>query len=355
MLARTAATLALIAATLAGACTRHSVTIATETSTLTAPDGYALTRYRLMDWDDGKPRFATPRGVLYYIQGSSDDTALNATDRLAAAAAMGLDIAMVERRGVTAKGLTNPPDADRYATKATRVADTVRLIEADQGRRSAAGDLPPLPAGAPVILCGASEGGDVAAAAVRPCITHLVLLGVGGGMTQADELLAAWPSLPRALNIRSRDDLEAVFAAVRADPDSDQRWYGHTYRRWASYAFDRPADDLLTLDIPILLIHGAADASVPVASARATRDAFARAGKTNLTYLEYDGADHTFSRADGSSAFPRVEADLVAWLRDTGAIPPAEADRFIRRIRAAHPEAFRERPAGTLDPTRATQ
>ena len=332
-------TLAVIFLVLTGlllpACARTGVTIATEHSTLKADDGYTLKSYRLMDWDGDRPRFSKPSGVLYYVQGSDDATALNATERLAAAAAMGLDVLMVERRGVTEQGLVSPADAERFATKPTRVSDTLTLIRDDLSRRTQPG---------PVILCGASEGGDVAAAvaAREPRLTHVVLLGSGGGMTQADELLSTWRQLPRQLNIRSRADLEAVFADIHAHPDADKRWYGHPYRRWATYAFDRPLEDLLKVNAPILLIHGDADTSVPVASARAVRDAFVAAGKSNLTYREYTGADHRFSRADGASAFPRVEVDLVEWLRDNGGMPKQEADYFTGRVKRAHPEAFRD-------------
>lgn len=314
-------------------CLRNSVTIATEYSTLTADDGYKVPRYRLMDWDGDHPRYATPRGVLYYVQGSSDDTVLNATERLAAAAAMGMDILMIERRGVTKEGLTSPVDAARYATKQVRVGDTLKLIGEDLKRRTAPG---------PVILCGASEGGDVAAAvaAREPRITHVVLLGSGGGMTQAEELLSTWQQLPPQLGIKTRADLEAVFADIRANPEADKRWYGHPYRRWASYAFDLPMDDLLKVTAPIMLCHGDADTSVPVESARLVRDAFVAAGRTNLSYHEYAGADHRFARADGVSVFPVVEVDLVMWLRDTGAMPKEEADVFVSRVRRAHPDAF---------------
>lgn len=315
-------------------CARTSITIATETSTLTADDGYPLTRYRLMDWDGDHPRFAQPRGVVYYVQGSDDRTALDATEKMAAAAAMGLDVVMIERRGVTREGLIKPEDAHRYATKQTRVADTLAMIRNDLATRKQGG---------PVLLVGASEGGDIAAAVAprEPRVTHLVLLGSGGGMTQADELRSMWRSLPPQMGIRSPSDLDPIFADIRAHPDADTRWFGHPYRRWASYAFDRPLDDLLNVNAPILLIHGDADANVPVTSARAVRDAFATAAKTNLTYLEYPNADHRFALPDGSSAFPRVEVDLVAWLRDTGAMPAAEADEFTRRVKRAHPEAFR--------------
>ncbi|HZW06505.1 MAG TPA: alpha/beta hydrolase [Phycisphaerales bacterium] len=333
-LPRPAALLILCLATLMqAACSRTGVTIATEHSTLTADDGYKLKRYRLMDWDGGRPRFTKTHGVVYYVQGSDDASALNATERLAAAAAMGLDVLMIERRGVTDRGLTAPADAEQFATKQTRVGDTLTLIRDDLARRAPGG---------PIILCGASEGGDVAAAvaAREPRLTHLVLLGSGGGMTQAEELLSTWQQLPPQLNIRSQADLHAVFADIRANPQADKRWYGHPYRRWATYAFDRPLDDLLKVTAPILLIHGDADASVPVASARAVRDAFAAAGRTNLTYREYAGADHRFIRAGGGSVFPRVEVDLVVWLRDTGGMPAGHADEFVRRVKRAHPDVF---------------
>ncbi|MFT3687285.1 MAG: alpha/beta hydrolase [Phycisphaerales bacterium] len=143
------------------------------------------------------------------------------------------------------------------------------------------------------------------------------------------------------MGVHSEADLDAIFADIRANPQSDKRWYGHPYRRWASYAFERPLDDLLNVHVPVLLIHGDADMNVPVASARAVRDAFDAAGMTNLSYREYAGADHRFTTVDGVSVFPRVEVDLVSWLRDTGAMPGAEADGFISRIKRAHPEAFR--------------
>lgn len=315
-------------------CARHSVTIATEHRTLVADDGYRLVRYRLMDWDGDGSRYPQPRGVVYYIQGSDDVTALGATQKMAAAAAIGLDIVMIERRGVTRDGLTSPTDAALYATKQTRVADTLTMVRDDLSRRKPGG---------PVLLVGASEGGDVASAvaAREPRVTHVVLLGSGGGMTQADEFRSLWRQLPPQLGIRSLADLEAVFADIRANPDSDKRWYGHPYRRWASYAFDRPLDDLLKVAVPVLIAHGEADVNVPPASARAVRDAFAAAGKTNLTYRAYAGADHHFTRADGVSVFPLVEIDLVEWLRDTGAMPRAEADGFAARVRRAHPEVFR--------------
>lgn len=300
---------------------------------LPAADGYPLEVYTLRQSAGGKAAHATARGVVFYVQGSDDRSVLEATERLAGAAAMGLDVVMVERRGVSRTGLVSREEARRYASKPVRVADTLAVVQDELARR---------PRGGPAILVGASEGGDVASAvaAAEDRLTHVVLIGCGGAMTQEEELLATWAELPASLGIRSREDLEGIFARIRAEPDGDAEWYGHPYRRWATYALRRPLDDLVRIRAPILLVHGEADRSVPVASARGVAEAFGRAGLTNLTYKEYAGADHRLTRADGVSLFPRLEVDLVEWLAATGAMPAGEAAVFTSRVRRAHREVF---------------
>ncbi|MGH7132631.1 MAG: alpha/beta hydrolase family protein, partial [Phycisphaerales bacterium] len=194
----------------------------------------------------------------------------------------------------------------------------------------------------PVILVGASEGGDVAAAvaAAEPRITHVILMGSGGGWTQAEEFRWFIANKGSYLGMKSAADLQRQLAIIRADPDGDAEWLGHPHRRWATFMFERPVDELLKVNASILMLHGDADENVPVGSARALRGAFAAAGKQNLRYIEYSGVDHRFQRADGTSAFPLAEVDIVGWMRDTGALGKAEADEFNRRVRNAHPESF---------------
>jgi fermentation-respiration switch protein FrsA (DUF1100 family) len=105
--------------------------------------------------------------------------------------------------------------------------------------------------------------------------------------------------------------------------------------------FVRSADDLVKVDAPILLVQGSADQSVPVESARALRDAFAAAGKTNLTYVEIAGADHSFKNVEtGVSQLPRVELAVIEFLAKQGVVSAGEASANSERVRRNHPELF---------------
>jgi pimeloyl-ACP methyl ester carboxylesterase len=207
--------------------------------------------------------------------------------------------------------------------------------------------LKDVPAATPVVLLGASEGGDVASAiaALEPRITHLVLIGCGGGWSQAQELAHELETRGSVLGIDSRQALEGRFEAIRARPDSLELWAGHPYRRWSSYLWSPPLDDLVRVTVPVFLAHGSADTNVPVGSARALAEAFWARGKTNLRYREYEGLDHRLVDViSKESGFPRLEADLVGWFADQGLVTKIEAAAMIPRIRRAHPAAFNRVP-----------
>ncbi len=318
-------------------CAPRGISIAGHGRTVHADDGFALRAYTLYQVVGDSRAHPTPSGVLFYIQGSDDRSVLGATGELAGAAAMGLDVACVERRGVLNDGQVDRTVAKRFATKGTRIADHLALIDDYLGEH---------PGIEPVIVMGTSEGADIATgvAAREQRITHLILLGSGGGWSQADEFRHMLRTRPGSMpGVSSAEDLEAKFDEIRGavdpDPRADEEWFGHPYRRWATYLFDPPVNELLTLDIPILLIHGEADQSVPVGSARALRDAFAAAGKDNLRYHEYPGVDHTFLHVEsGTHVRAWVEIDCVRWLAAHEVLDEARAVRFISRVRANHPE-----------------
>jgi pimeloyl-ACP methyl ester carboxylesterase len=306
-----------------------SVQIATESHTVRADDGFPLQAYRLFEWNGSKAVHEDPRGVVYYVQGSENVPVQRATDRLAGVAIMGFDLVMLERRGVSKDGTVDETVARRFETKPIRVADELAVIRDDLSRRKPGG---------PVILFGTSEGGDVAAAvaAMEPRVTHVILMGCGG-WAQAEELRELVRRDPTALGIDGAE-LEAALADIQANSETGTMWLGHPYRRWGSYLFDAPLHDLLKVGRPILVMHGDADRSVPVESARALRDAFQKAGKPNLTYREYVGVDHRFMHAEtGRSAHPLVEVDVVSWLAELGVLDPRESKRFVDRVRKNHP------------------
>lgn len=314
-------------------CSRN-ITLATEFRTLPANDDFPLQRYTLFQWNGSGRTHEHPAGVLFYVQGSSDHSVLSATEQFAGACVMGLDVAAIERRGVSRNSVDRAA-ALKYATKPHRVADHLALVRAY---------LDEHPGISPAIIFASSEGCDIAAAvaAQEPRITHIILLAGGCGWSQAQEFDHFVRTRPGFIpNIDSSQALAAKLDDIRANPDADTMWFGHPYRRWSSYMFARPADDLLRVAAPILLIHGDADQSVPVESARALRDAFAATDRTNLTYKEYAGVDHSFTHIEsGNSVRAWIEIDTIQWLASHNVVDRATADMFISRVKKNHKEWY---------------
>ena len=102
---------------------------------------------------------------------------------------------------------------------------------------------------------------------------------------------------------------------------------------------DSAISALLHVDIPILMLHGTADESVPVVSAQRLDSAMKSMGKTNFTYLEYPDVDHSFIHTPtNQSWFPYLERDLIIWLNRHGVVKNLEAKFFLNRVRKTHKE-----------------
>ena len=323
-----------------GACRggRGAIELTGRARPVRADDGTELTAYELLV--KGPAPIPPPRGWLFYLQGSERRSASSAAERLAGAAQLGLRPVLLERRGVSPDGSVDEARARAASSKAQRVADHRRVIESW---------LEGAEPQAPVILVGASEGGDVAARVAAqlqqaprgPHVTHLVLIDAGGGWCQADELRFLLRTRGALLGLTRAEDLEAAFQRIRREPDALTLWAGHPHRRWSTFLWDRPLDDLLALEVPVFLAQGDRDESVPVESARAVVEAFRAQGRTNLAYKEYAGFGHGLVRAsDGVSGFPLLEADLLAWFAGQGALSAAEAEAAAARVRRAHPGLF---------------
>ncbi len=318
---------------LAGCSASQKWSISAEEMTVIADDGYSLITYELKmepDIFDGEP----PRFVLFYIQGSEYETVFSQVGTLAGVIAMGASVVVMERRGVDQNQNVDIETCHRYSMKEIRVEDHLKVIDA-----YLEGAVP----GIPVILMGVSEGGDIASvvAAREDRVTHLILLGSGGGWSQAEEFEFFLSTRGSYLGLHDVDELTATFEAIRAQPDSMKMWAGHPYRRWSSYLWVRSIDYLEDLDIPIFLAHGDKDESVPVESARAVKERFDELDKSNLTYLEYENANHSFvDQEEGFLVSPLIEVDILRWLEELHIITREERDTFEDRVRTAHPECF---------------
>jgi len=176
-----------------------------------------------------------------------------------------------------------------------------------------------------IVVIGHSEGSDVAAgvAAKNPNVTHLVLLG----FSAAHGLFDAFISLRRQLNsgkisrqefVEKYDWLISKYRDIRANPESFEEFYGHTYKRWASYCFDASLQNLAAITIPIFLGIGSLDENA-IGSDYFVAD-LVRREKDNLTYKNYLDCDHGFFKHCGDkseSIHNEVVDDIMKWVKST--------------------------------------
>jgi pimeloyl-ACP methyl ester carboxylesterase len=211
--------------------------------------------------------------------------------------AMGVHVAILERRNIVSlqryvapedlspvRQLEQHPCTVEYGgvTLEQRVEDTLAQL-AHIRRQPWAGDI---------FLAGMSEGADVAAAAaVDPSssVDALLLLS-GAGMSQFFDFIHA---------SRSKGDRIGVAKAF-ADLDSFLRdaqpahYQGYDSERWRSFAIDATVlESLLGSRMPVFIVHGEQDTSVPIASVdAAVVELVRRQPWRGVYYWPIKGAEH---------------------------------------------------------------
>lgn len=298
-----------------------------------ATDGFELTAIVMREKGPDSALFDHARAVLFFVQGSEYVSVTNLAPQLASAVTAGIPAICVERRGVTPDGKVDVELADRTSALRQRVSDFEQVMHHF---------LPRIPAKTPILLAGGSEGATVAGcvAVDEPRVTQLLILA-GGGWSQARELRQLVLDPRHPLGAMKPEELELGIAKIRKEPDTFDAWLGHPHHRWSSFLWHSPLDDLVRLDIPIFVAHGTEDTSAPIESARAIRDGFLERGKTNLTYVELEGLDHGWKVVEsGSSAYPRLELEMIRFLADQGIVTSVEAKALDARTRLSHPELF---------------
>ena len=108
--------------------------------------------------------------------------------------------------------------------------------------------------------------------------------------------------LTHALAKSGRNSKEVSFWASRIGDSSDDA---------ARLDATSPALHADRVKIPILLMHGANDTTVPIEQSEEERDALQRSGK-RVQFVQFDGDDHYFSLADTRI---RMLSTLEAFLR----------------------------------------
>ncbi|UCF04111.1 MAG: hypothetical protein JSV33_09145 [bacterium] len=155
-------------------------------------------------------------------------------------------------------------------------------------------------AGDKIVAMGISEGGRIVPelAVVNEKITHVVVMLSGGINHFFDSIInnridAAHGTISHQKAQHNIDSLFSVYKDIYNHPNStDKWWYGHPYKRWASFCTDIPLEDLVKLNIPILLVSGSIDRNAPVLQSDYIKLEFLRLKKMNLTYHVLPGVNH---------------------------------------------------------------
>lgn len=180
-----------------------------------------------------------------------------------------------------------------------------------------------------IVVLGFSEGAQVGPrlAKENQHITHLLLFG-GNGLNQLlDPIINARMKATRGELSeedaqKEVDSLFSEYKKIYKNPKStDKEWWGHTYKRWASFTKIDPYKELLALNIPIYIANGSLDEN-SVLSADYIQLEFIKNRKDNLTYKTYPNHDHQFNKIitkDGQfvDAIPKLDIVMTSafeWL-----------------------------------------
>ncbi|NVK51510.1 MAG: alpha/beta hydrolase [Flavobacteriaceae bacterium] len=153
-----------------------------------------------------------------------------------------------------------------------------------------------------IILFGHSEGTEVVAklGTINNKISNIGYFSGGGNAQYYDFILDIRKHVQRGEMTEEESiiETEKVFKEIKdiyKNPNSlTKKWLGHSYRKWSS-SVEPSIDNLLKINIPIYVAHGAKDKAVPIESAYLIPIEFIRNKKTNLTFKVYPKLDHSFS------------------------------------------------------------
>jgi predicted esterase len=154
-----------------------------------------------------------------------------------------------------------------------------------------------------IIVVGHSQGGQVApkVASLNKKIKKVVMMSSNSLDHIYDRILIA---RQQALNNQMSfdeaqyvvDSLLKMQQAIYENKNSTKDFFwGDPFNKWYSYSKETPLENMLTLNIPILLIAGGRDVDGSyIANTDYAALEFIRKGKKNLTYKVYPNYDHIY-------------------------------------------------------------
>lgn len=234
--------------------------------------------------------------IALLIQGSQCESAAQMhRDYQESAIRFGAGLITLEKQGVYGPNLIEMKEYNRTNCSAHRIKDHMMLI---QSLRE--GLIPHW--NGKLIVIGGSEGGSVGCAIASSCpeVIAAALYSTGGGMASHDEITLAFRKhLEKegysSASIRMQMAFfEQQLATMVANPTHESHFYDYTYKWWACYLSAKRSllAEILSINCPLLYVHGVEDDLIPVESADLAVDEYHRIGKKRLTYLRLEGYGH---------------------------------------------------------------
>lgn len=269
------------------------------------------------------PQGDQPFPLILLVQGSDAESVINNHNTLAERFnPLGIAILSIEKRGINAEGKDSQQFVEHdYFEYRLQDFSTILLTLDQELINTSMLNLKHWN-GALIILAG-SEGGKIAPRLALQFPSHvagMILVGSGGGLPFGEELKFQIENALNNMNpfykfcFKIRDmiiprKIDAQYVKILEHPDSLEMWYQKAFRWWASYLKYDPLPEMLQVNIPIYMIHGALDPKIPVESADAVKAAFDKIGKYNLTYARYADLEHSLKGRDD------VYLPMIEWIK----------------------------------------
>lgn len=256
--------------------------------------------------------------VLAYLQGSEClRVSHKYSEEIERLTHSGIAVLRVEKPGLNASVRIGecPEEYLRLNTPQRRVLDLLMVLA--EIRRQESGF------NGSVGLLGGSEGAMIAgmSAPMVPDLKALVLISAGGGTTFGEAVLGSIRQHMEGSGMKG-EVLETALAGVRrettqmmSEPVINKEWASDgelvrcTYKWWASAWNLKLSTPLMSVDSPILAIHGNHDRNIAVACASLLESRLLEAGKENFELRTYDGG-HAPTEEAMSEALDWVVARL---------------------------------------------
>lgn len=255
--------------------------------------------------------------LILLVQGSDRETVIGNHNSLAERfIPNGIALLSVEKRGINAEGKDSQQFIEHDFFEYRLQDFSTVLAGLEQGILTKwNGEL---------IILGGSEGGKIAPRLALKFPKHVVgiiLVGSGGGIPFSEELKFQIELSSSNMNsfykfcFKIRDmilprKIDDKYRKILEQPNSLEMWYEKTYRWWSSYLQYDPLPEMLQINIPIYMIHGAFDPKIPVESADAVKVAFDEASKHNLTYVRCADLEHSLKGRDD------LYLSMIEWIKN---------------------------------------